>query len=45
MAAKGCNAFVFLPFCSLTSYTKQSPQHTVKLGYNVMRRTEYFVSM
>ena len=44
MAANDCNAFVFLPFCSVTSYTTQSRQHTVKLGYNVMKGTEYFVS-
>jgi len=45
MAANDCNAFVLLPFCSLTSYTTQSPQHTVKLGYNVMKGTDYSVSI
>ena len=45
MAANDCNAFVLLPLRSLTSYTTQSPQHTVKLGYNVMKVTEYFVSI
>ena len=45
MAANDCNGFVFLPFSALTSYTTQSPQLTVELGYNVMKGTKYFVSI